>query len=89
MVGGYGNDTIFSGSDRDSDIKIWGDNRAFSAEEAATYGTNTDLWKYGRAGDGDDIIDVEDNYKDGISIFVYGQGGNDKIIGSINTDAGG
>jgi hypothetical protein len=61
VVGGYGDDTIFSGADRNGSIEIWGDNRAFALGEGDAYATTTDLWKYGREGDGDDIIDVDEN----------------------------
>jgi len=81
VVGGYGDDTIFSGADRTGNIEIWGDNRAFAYGEGDAYTTARDLWKYGREGDGDDIIDVDEN--DGVTVLVFGQGGNDKIIGSI------
>jgi hypothetical protein len=81
VVGGYGDDTIFSGADRTGNIYIWGDNRAIANGEGDAYASPDDLWKYGREGDGDDVIDVEEN--DGNSIYIYGQGGNDKIIGSI------
>jgi len=79
IVGGYGNDTIFSGSEGGGAVELWGDNRAYTYGENAEYVGALDI--YGREGDGDDIIDVEENY--GQAIVVYGQGGNDKIIGSV------
>ena len=40
----------------------------------------------GQANDGDDIIDIGDDNSIANKIHVYGQGGNDKIIGSIGSD---
>ena len=79
VVGGYGDDKIFSGSDRDGDIYIWGDNRGYYTEDAPADADS--LWQLGSDNDGNDIIDIEENY--GSAIDVYGQGGDDKIIGSV------
>lgn len=58
VVGGYGDDKIFSGSDRSGDIYVWGDNRTYYIEDA----TEDDYyWMYGAENDGNDIIDIEDN----------------------------
>ena len=78
IVGGYGDDKIWSGTGNGSPVYLWGDNRAYDDDEDIFAGN---LWEYGRDGDGDDIIDVGENI--GQTIVVFGQGGNDKIIGSL------
>ena len=64
---------------------VYGDNRAYSEEDnEGNYGS---FYNYGVEGDGDDIIDVGENY--GVTLKIYGQGGNDKIIGSLQGEDGG
>lgn len=63
---------------------IYGDHAAYSDEEEDIY--YDDFYLYGREGDGDDIIDVGEN--PGVSVYVMGQGGNDKIIGGLQLDGG-
>jgi len=81
LVGGYGDDRIFSGSGAsgtDSRIRIFGDLRG-----------NTNVENSARTGapeDGDDFIDIGDNPDiagPGTDIKAFGQGGNDKILGSL------
>jgi Ca2+-binding RTX toxin-like protein len=79
VVGGYGDDKIFSGSDRDGDIYIWGDNRTYYIEDASP--GDEYVWTYGFENDGNDIIDIEDN--PGSNVYGYAQGGDDKLIGSV------
>ena len=80
IVGGYGGDTIFTGADRASgNIYVWGDNRAYYTEDLAQFPGDVD--HYGFENDGNDIIDIEDN--PGSAIYGHGQGGDDKIIGSV------
>jgi hypothetical protein len=79
LVGGYGDDRIFSGSGAsgsDSRIRVYGD----------LY-LNPDVQDHANRGspeDGDDFIDIGDNPNIGSGgIKVFGQGGNDKILGSL------
>ena len=83
VVGGYGNDTILGANDSRGDtLYVFGDNMKFHDEfQDEDYDQ-----KAGGPRDGDDIIDIGDNNNldgDGDPIYVYGQGGNDKIIGGI------
>jgi Ca2+-binding RTX toxin-like protein len=84
LAGGYGDDRIFSGSGAstgaDTRIRIFGDmyrNPSPDIEEAARRGSPED---------GDDLIDIGDNPDitgNGVQIKAFGQGGNDKILGSL------
>ena len=38
----------------------------------------------GQPSDGDDVIEIGDNFG-GTYIFAFGQGGNDKIIGGVSS----
>ena len=83
IAGGQGDDKIWTGSDSQGGyMYIYGDNRAYSTEEEDLY--YDDFYQYGAEGDGDDIIDVGDNPE--VLIYIMGQGGNDKIIGSLQGD---
>ena len=70
IAGGTYDDTIFSGFNVVGDITIFGDNDALVplVENATGLSIN----------DGDDLIDIGNN---NVNVKVYGQGGNDKIIG--------
>ena len=74
MFGGPGNDLISVGSNGASTLQILGDNQVpggtFATQEDAT-GRNI--------ADGDDIIHMGNNHNG--TVKLYGQGGNDKIIG--------
>jgi hypothetical protein len=45
--------------------------------------TETEVNRYGLPDDGDDLIDLGDSPSIGNSIFAFGQGGNDKVIGGL------
>ena len=72
IAGGTYDDTIWSGSNVSGDIKIFGDNDSTTplTEDATAFNIN----------DGDDLIQIGNNNG---NVFVYGQGGNDKIIGGF------
>ena len=81
LYGGYGNDTIFVGSDNTgADLVIFGD--------LGGQGAAIDFMEYaGLPKDGNDIIDIGDNNVAANGIVAYGQGGNDKLIGGIGHTA--
>ena len=72
IAGGTYDDLIYSGTNVSDDITIFGDNDTATplTEDAAGLNIN----------DGNDIIDVGN---DNMNVKVYGQGGNDKIIGGF------
>ena len=87
ITGGYGSDKIFSGAGIVGDygsgtnkIEVWGD-----------YKNSNYRYRGSEDGkDGDDVIDIGDSPDladvDSTSqIIVYGQGGNDKILGSLGS----
>ena len=92
LVGGKGDDKIFSGTgmnnpahshgSAEEGIHVFGDNYNFEDSEGAE---DLQTRKRGADGDGDDLIDIGDSpgYDQGIN--AYGMGGNDKIIGSIGS----
>ena len=84
LIGGYGNDKIFSGSNNTGRIRIFGDlRRNLNNPEVVSN------LRRGSPQDGDDLIDILDNPDaDGpnTDIQAFGQGGNDKIFGSIGND---
>ena len=76
----YGNDKIFSGSNlTGGNVRIFGDTYR-NAENPLDSGYR------GSPNDGDDIIDVGDSPGIAGNIFAFGQGGNDKIFGSLSGD---
>lgn len=91
LVGGKGDDKIFSGtgmndpedSSDDEGINVFGDNYIYEDSEGVE---DLQTRKRGADGDGDDLIDIGDSpgYDQGIN--AYGMGGNDKIIGSIGSE---
>ena len=70
IAGGTFDDWIWSGTNVTGDIKIYGDNDTSTplTEDATALNIN----------DGNDIINIGNGNGD---VFVWGQGGNDKIIG--------
>ena len=72
IYGGTYDDMIYSGDNVTGQITIFGDSATSSpnVEDATAFNLN----------DGDDIIDVGNN---NTIVKVYGQGGNDKIIGGF------
>ena len=70
IAGGSFDDHIFSGNNVGGDIKIYGDNDGQLRDMEDALGFNIN--------DGDDIIEVGNHNN---LVTVYGQGGNDKIIG--------
>lgn len=79
MTGGYGDDKLVSGADLEVDyLYMYGDN---SRGEDDPLDDEFDE-ETGFKNDGNDIIDVQDS-PDLELAYIYGQGGNDKIIGGI------
>ena len=80
-----GKDKIYGGDDNTGDVKIYG---GADDDFILTGADNQDILVKGDSDclgggtdcHGDDIIQVEDRNRD---VLVYGQGGNDKIIGGI------
>ena len=79
MVGGPGSDLISFGSNNMGAFFVFGDNLALGT---ALTEDDTGL----NAADGDDIITLG-NFNRGLT-KVYGQGGNDKIVGGWADDTG-
>ena len=75
LVGGPYDDTIISGSDSMGAIRVFGDKDNVDALNELPDTFN----KY----DGNDIIDIGDN---NAIVKVYGQGGNDKILGGYGVE---
>lgn len=76
----YGNDKIFSGSNlTGARLRIFGDTYRNAA-------VTLDSGYRGSPNDGDDIIDVGDSPGITGNIRVFGQGGNDKIFGSLGIE---
>ena len=65
---------ILSGDFILGDLKVYGDNASLDAlnEDELAFNLN----------DGNDIIDIGNNNQ---NVFVYGQGGNDKIVGGYGS----
>lgn len=88
--GGYGDDKLIGGHDIVGDVvKIYGDHGFYGVPvsldiDHPAYGmTETEVNRYGLPDDGDDLIDLGDSPSIGSSIFAFGQGGNDKVIGGL------
>ena len=75
IAGGTYDDTIWSGTNVTGDITIFGDNDTSTPLVEDETGLNIN--------DGDDIIDVGN---DNSNVRVYGQGGNDKLIGGFGAE---
>ena len=72
FVGGTFDDQIFTGLHNMDTILVWGDNCTSTPLVEDASGLNIS--------DGDDIVDVGNS---NLEVKVYGQGGNDKIIGGF------
>ena len=72
IIGGQYNDKIYAGSDTNTVTSIFGDKQTGGPLVEDPDGFN----KF----DGDDVIEVGDN---NATVQVFGQGGNDKIIGGV------
>ena len=83
LIGGYGDDKIFSGSDNQGDyVTIYGDQNSSVIPNDHPSDDIFDLER-GLENDGDDVIDFGDNPDLSDGHYGYGMGGNDKIIGGI------
>ena len=84
IAGGGGNDIIIGGSQLEGDmVTIYGDHIQGDEDSYRSYSSEVD---------GDDLIRIGDSPMLGVAsggtpgdgkAFVYGQGGNDKVIGGI------
>lgn len=83
IVGGYGDDKIFSGADGAILVLIYGDLvEEVIPNDHPSYGTFDKF--QGLENDGDDLIDFLDNPEVSVGLYAYGQGGDDKILGGIS-----